>query len=124
VEPAVRPLLQMHGHDRLRDPVGDRRHAYGMDPAASKATRAGRSGRVGDPDLQRRHPRRPSAVKHSQALSRSEQTHSVGTGRGEVIPRPFRCSRVYPRQVANDASTAHAHMVPRGRFWIVFLVPT
>ena len=27
VEPVVRPLLQIHGHDRLRDPVGDRRHA-------------------------------------------------------------------------------------------------
>ena len=27
VEPMVRPLLQVHGHDRLRDPVGNRRHA-------------------------------------------------------------------------------------------------
>ena len=33
MKPMVRPLLQMHGHDRLRDPVGDRRHAQHADPA-------------------------------------------------------------------------------------------
>jgi hypothetical protein len=27
VKPVVRPFLQVHGHHRLRDPVGDRRHA-------------------------------------------------------------------------------------------------
>jgi hypothetical protein len=30
----VRPLLQIHGHDRLRDPVGDRRHAQHSNPVA------------------------------------------------------------------------------------------
>ena len=34
VKPMVRPFLQMPGHDRLRDPVGDRRHAQHADPAA------------------------------------------------------------------------------------------
>jgi hypothetical protein len=34
VEPMVRPFLQMHGHHRLRDPVGDRRHAQHSNPAA------------------------------------------------------------------------------------------
>src|SRR5215211_8948350 len=34
VKPMVRPLLQMHGHDRLRDPVRDRWHAQHSDPAA------------------------------------------------------------------------------------------
>jgi hypothetical protein len=34
VEPMVRPFLQIHGHDRLRDPVGDRRHAQHPDPGA------------------------------------------------------------------------------------------
>ena len=32
----VRPLLQMPGHDRLRDPVCDRRHAQHADPAAMR----------------------------------------------------------------------------------------
>ena len=34
VKPMVRPLLQMPGHHRLRDPVCDRRHAQHADPAA------------------------------------------------------------------------------------------
>jgi len=32
VEPVVRPFLHVHSHDRLRNPVGDRRHAQHSNP--------------------------------------------------------------------------------------------
>jgi hypothetical protein len=43
----VRPLLQVHGHHRLRDPVCDRRHAqqYHAAPARERRDVARRSGR-------------------------------------------------------------------------------
>ena len=57
---------------------------------------------MGDPGLQHRHARRPGAVKHSQPLLRQEQTHYHERPR-ENTPRPFRISRVFPRQVTKRA---------------------
>ena len=41
-------------------------------------------------------------VKHSQPLLRQEQTHYYERPR-EITPRPFRISRVFPRQVVSSA---------------------
>jgi len=57
---------------------------------------------MGDPRLQHRHPRRPDPLKHSQPLLRQEQTPSRTNGRASTSARPFRRSRVIPREVASS----------------------
>ena len=47
-------------------------------------------------------------MKHSQPLLQQEQTHYYEAGRARTSPRPFRFSRVFPRQVASRNLTTAA----------------
>src|SRR5215218_755420 len=78
VKPVVRPRLQMHGHDRLRDPVGDRRHAQHSDTRAV---------RFGDLDrLDRGWKVRPRAHPVPDLV---EVVCKIGLERPEILPVHF-----------------------------------
>ena len=62
---------------------------YGLDRSRLKGDRAADLDRMGDLGLQPRHPRCPDPVKHCEALTRSEQTHSLRTGRARSLRGRF-----------------------------------
>src|SRR5215211_2830136 len=75
VKPVVRPRLQMHGHDRLRDPIGDRRHAQHSDTRAV---------RLGDLDrLDREWKVRPRTHPVPDLV---EVVRKIGLERLEILP--------------------------------------
>ena len=72
-ETVVRPRLQLHGHDRLRDPVGDRRHAQHAGPVAVRLGDLDRldRGREEDPELIRFQISRGCPARSASSCSRS-----------------------------------------------------
>ena len=79
MEPVVRPLLQLHGHHRLRDPIGDRRHTKHADPVAVRLR-----------DLHRPHPGREMEPTHP-IPDLVEVVHKIGLELLEILP-------AYPRR--------------------------
>ena len=98
MEPRLHQRLQMHGHDRLRDPVRDRGHAEHSDPAAVRLGdlhRPDRRRKVGPrahpiPDLVEvvpqiglelvQRPARPLPAAPLLALTRRYASHTIGLG--------------------------------------------
>src|ERR1035441_2297048 len=84
-----------------RDGSATSNAATGWTAAASKATKAARSGLDGrsSPTTLTRSPSEPGETPRK--LLRQEQPLTTNRPR-EITPRPFRFSRVYPRQVASE----------------------